>query len=429
MPSISAQTKADYLKTINSKSKFICTAPFTGLYFTPDGSVKPCCTLLNNFKFGTYPSDSIKEILKSENRKTLQKYIKKDSLEFGCQNCLKNIEIGNYKGSISSIYQKYKHGRYPKVIDFELSDFCNLDCEMCYLHSNKQLQENIYDNTFIDEIKPYLFRAEATRFYGGEPFLIKIYRDIWDIIIAENPKCNVHIQTNATIFDEYVKSLLHKADVFIGVSLDAMNPELYEEIRRGAKFENVKKNILSFNEIMKSQGKSLLISFCPMPKNWQELIPVVLFAESIEAKVFFNTVIFPSRFSLNHLSSSELVQIKDKIQSDFELYSQKIILNKEEIVNFLTGLNKLIYKQINIEKEYTWVSTEEFIDYLLKIVEDQFLCTQVKDTLNEAGVLSNISPYMIYDIFKNSKESTISYITKTLLHKDLLYIRNLFMFR
>ncbi|MDD2200146.1 MAG: hypothetical protein PHE08_10515, partial [Bacteroidales bacterium] len=164
-------------------------------------------------------------------------------------------------------------------------------------------------------------------------------------------------------------------------------------------------------------------------KNWQELIPVVLFAESINAKVFFNTVIFPSRFSLNHLSSSELVQIKDKIQSDFELYSQKIILNKEEIVNFLTGLNKLIYKQINIEKEYTWVSTEEFIDYLLKIVEDQFLCTQVKDTLNEAGVLSNISPYMIYDIFKNSKESTISYITKTLLHKDLLYIRNLFMFR
>lgn len=425
MPSISAQTKADYLKTIDSKSKFICTAPFTGLYFTPDGSVKPCCTLLNNFKFGTYPSDSIKEILKSENRKTLQKYIKKDSLEFGCQNCLKNIEIGNYKGSISSIYQKYKHGRYPKVIDFELSHFCNLDCEMCFLHTSVQQESNIYNSVFLREIKPYLKKLESAKFYGGEPFLIKIYRDIWDIIIAENPKCNVHIQTNATIFDEYVKSLLHKADVFIGVSLDAMNPELYEEIRRGAKFENVKKNILSFNEIMKSQGKSLLISFCPMPKNWQELIPVVLFAESINAKVFFNTVNFPSTYNLNYLPSSELIKIKENIVADFTTHNMDINKNKNEISNFIDGLNKIIEKQIEIEKEYTWLSLSEFNELLYKLINKKALVKELIELLTLSGFKEKFSPYIIAEICTSDINSLETLVESIVKNQDIDYVRKL----
>lgn len=425
LPSISAQTKADYLKTIDSKSKFICTAPFTGLYFTPDGSVKPCCTLLNNFKFGTYPSDSIKEILKSENRKTLQKYIKKDSLEFGCQNCLKNIEIGNYKGSISSIYQKYKHGRYPKVIDFELSHFCNLDCEMCFLHTSVQQESNIYNSVFLREIKPYLKKLESAKFYGGEPFLIKIYRDIWDIIIAENPKCNVHIQTNATIFDEYVKSLLHKADVFIGVSLDAMNPELYEEIRRGAKFENVKKNILSFNEIMKSQGKSLLISFCPMPKNWQELIPVVLFAESINAKVFFNTVNFPSTYNLNYLPSSELIKIKENIVADFTTHNMDINKNKNEISNFIDGLNKIIEKQIEIEKEYTWLSLSEFNELLYKLINKKALVKELIELLTLSGFKEKFSPYIIAEICTSDINSLETLVESIVKNQDIDYVRKL----
>lgn len=425
MPSISAQTKADYLKTIDSKSKFICTAPFTGLYFTPDGSVKPCCTLLNNFKFGTYPSDSIKEILKSENRKTLQKYIKKDSLEFGCQNCLKNIEIGNYKGSISSIYQKYKHGRYPKVIDFELSHFCNLDCEMCFLHTSVQQESNIYNSVFLREIKPYLKKLESAKFYGGEPFLIKIYRDIWDIIIAENPKCNVHIQTNATIFDEYVKSLLHKADVFIGVSLDAMNPELYEVIRRGAKFENVKKNILSFNEIMKSQGKSLLISFCPMPKNWQELIPVVLFAESINAKVFFNTVNFPSTYNLNYLPSSELIKIKENIVADFTTHNMDINKNKNEISNFIDGLNKIIEKQIEIEKEYTWLSLSEFNELLYKLINKKALVKELIELLTLSGFKEKFSPYIIAEICTSDINSLETLVESIVKNQDIDYVRKL----
>lgn len=425
LPSISAQTKADYLKTIDSKSKFICTAPFTGLYFTPNGSVKPCCTLLNNFKFGTYPSDSIKEILKSENRKTLQKYIKKDSLEFGCQNCLKNIEIGNYKGSISSIYQKYKHGRYPKVIDFELSHFCNLDCEMCFLHTSVQQESNIYNSVFLREIKPYLKKLESAKFYGGEPFLIKIYRDIWDIIIAENPKCNVHIQTNATIFDEYVKSLLHKADVFIGVSLDAMNPELYEEIRRGAKFENVKKNILCFNEIMKSQGKSLLISFCPMPKNWQELIPVVLFAESINAKVFFNTVNFPSTYNLNYLPSSELIKIKENIVADFTTHNMDINKNKNEISNFIDGLNKIIEKQIEIEKEYTWLSLSEFNELLYKLINKKALVKELIELLTLSGFKEKFSPYIIAEICTSDINSLETLVESIVKNQDIDYVRKL----
>jgi radical SAM protein with 4Fe4S-binding SPASM domain len=425
LPSVSEQIKADYLKAINSKTDLICTAPFTGLYFTPDGTVKPCCTLLNKNKFGTYPENSIKEILKSENRKALQKHIKKDNLEFGCQNCLQSINNGNYNGSISSLYQKYKKGKYPKVIDFELSHFCNLDCEMCFLHTDVNSKSDIYNENFLKEITPYIKRAESTRFYGGEPFLIKIYKDIWDIIIKKNPKCHVHIQTNATIFNNYVNNLLHKMDAFIGVSLDAMNPELYEDIRRGAKFENVKDNIMSFNQIMKSQNKLLTISFCPMPKNWQELIPVVMFAESIGANIFFNTVIFPAEYSLKYLPSNYLIKIRDTIKSDFEKNISCFKINNLEISSFLISLNKIITKQVETEKNHKWMNIEEFCELLGKKTNEKQLSLEVLKLLKQNEFKGSISPYIVAEICSNSSENIASLLKKIINKMDYDYAKKL----
>jgi radical SAM protein with 4Fe4S-binding SPASM domain len=424
-PSVSKQIKADYLSTIESKSNLICTAPFTGLYITPDGAVKPCCTYWGNHSFGKYPQNSIKDILKSKNRKVLQRHIKKDNLEFGCQNCLQNIETGNYKGSISSLYQKYKQGKYPKVIDFELSHFCNLDCEMCYLHTNEKEATHIFDENFLKEIKPYLINAEATKFYGGEPFLINIYRDIWNIIIEKNPKCHIHIQTNATIFNEYVKSLLNRTDAFIGVSLDAMNPQLYEEIRKGAKFETVMSNIQSFNEIMKFQGKSLTISFCPMPKNWQELIPVALYAESINANLFLNTVNFPSRFSLKYLPSEILQEISHHIRTEYQSNIERITINKFEILNFLNSLDKQIVEQREIEKNNNWVSLDAFCEILTQSTNNAKLISDVNQIITDSNLNTEISPYIIAEIHRNSKANIEGLLKRIVNNKDYNYVRNL----
>ena len=423
--SVLSETKTEYLDSIDSKSKLLCTAPYTGLYFTPDGTIRPCCAFNNMHNFGIYPQTDIKTALKSANRKKLQSFIKNDNLNFGCKNCLSNIQNGNYRASISSLYNKYKPGKYPKVIDFELSHFCNLDCEMCVLHTSEQKTNEIYGSRFLEEIKSYLIHAEATRFYGGEPFLIKIYQDLWDMIVEFNPKCHVHIQTNASVFNDKIKKLLNKLDVFIGISLDALTPELYEKIRKGAKFDVVMSNIRAFNDIMQSQGKSLSISFCPMPENWQELIPVVKFAESIGSKIFFNTVNYPSQYSLKFLHSSKLKQIRDSIKQNFDLNINEFVINKQEITNFISGIDKLILKQIEIEKEFSEISVAQFCSDLEIITNNKKLISDLLKLINEVGIISEISPYIIADIQQYSKENIISLLTGIVENRDYIYIKNL----
>jgi len=38
-----------------------CRAPFTSLYFHPDGEVGACCLNKNSFFYGKYPENNIKE--------------------------------------------------------------------------------------------------------------------------------------------------------------------------------------------------------------------------------------------------------------------------------------------------------------------------------------------------------------------------------
>ena len=64
-----------------------------------------------------------------------------------------------------------------------------------------------------------------TDFLGGEPFLVSVYRRIWQVIGRVNPKTKVCILTNATILDDGIKTLLEGMNCWIHVSIDSFHKQ------------------------------------------------------------------------------------------------------------------------------------------------------------------------------------------------------------
>lgn len=346
--SLSKEVLSEYFK--NSSDKIICRAPFASLYFHPYGEVSACCLNKSKFSYGKYPEQRIKQIITSTPRKLQQKHLKANNLLLGCEICQENIVTRNISGILATGYKYLQIKKHITRIDFELSNYCNINCIMC--ERDKSKKKIIYDYNFIEEIKPYLKKLEFANFIGGEPFVIEIYYKIWDILLKENPNCKISIQTNGTIFNSKIKDLLERGNFYVNISLDALDERLYNDIRKGARLDNVLQNFEKFNSIMQKKNHIMQISVCPMRINWQEIPKLVEFANINNCQIFFNHVDYPGYLSLKYTSPSFLQNI---IKHFIDSANYIVVENNISNNNFesLKGLIKLIenWKLEEIKRE------------------------------------------------------------------------------
>ena len=330
------------------RKMIFCSAPFKNLYFQSSGKIISCC-FNRTFDIGTYPEQSINEIWKGERLARLKDHILHDDLSLGCNICYEQLKAGNYDGVGAINYDKfYLRRNGPTMVEFELENTCNLECIMCTGELSSSIRKNrdklpplpkIYNRTFIDEINPILSKLKYAKFLGGEPFLIKIYYDIWEEMIKVNPRCLMDLQTNGTILNEKIIRLLEKGNFKIGVSLDSLNKETFERIRLNADFNVVIKNMDFFAKYNKRNGHPFWISACPMRMNWQEIPDIISFCNKTHAYIFLNTVYHPSDLALWSLHSSELNHIF-KTLSSRQITDGGIIAikNKNHFDSFLTQI-------------------------------------------------------------------------------------------
>ena len=238
------------------KNEFLCSAPFKNLYFQPDGRIVSCC-FNRTFTLGKYPEDSIPEIWKGEKLTKLRDYILYDDLSLGCNLCYEQMKAHNYDGVGAIYFDKYFMSKEsPVMLEFELENTCNLECIMCNGNYSSSIRKNkekrqptqrMYDESFINKLSTIIPKLKYAKFLGGEPFLINIYYSIWAKIILTNPNCIIDVQTNGTIMTNRMKEILDKGNFRIGISLDSLNKETYQQIRVNAKFDTVMANISFFS--------------------------------------------------------------------------------------------------------------------------------------------------------------------------------------
>ena len=119
-------------------------------------------------------------------------------------------------------YSRHTSGDFPRVMEFELSNECNLECQMCNGNVSSSIRKrkdklpplpNPYDDAFVQQLEPYLPHLKEAKFYGGEPFLIPVYFQIWDKLAEVNPGCTIFLITNGTHWNNKIKSLVEKLNL------------------------------------------------------------------------------------------------------------------------------------------------------------------------------------------------------------------------
>jgi len=306
------------------------------MYFARDGSVMACC-YSRNVPIGRYPEQSIDEIWRGARASSMRAALRRNELPAGCELCYPQIISRNYSGLLargfdsqaappdpSDNQELIRLGvarEYPKRLEFELSNTCNLECAMCNGQFSSTIRMNreklpplpqVYDSAFLEQLLPFLTNVKSVSFIGGEPFLIDIYYQIWDLLMDVNPNCHISITTNGTVYTSRVKRVLENLNCQINISLDSITKGTYESIRVNGKLERTLANLEEFTRVNRKNNKPLTISVCPMISNAREMPKLVSFANERGIKVFFNTVVFPleqSIRSLPHVEQRELAQL------------------------------------------------------------------------------------------------------------------------
>jgi MoaA/NifB/PqqE/SkfB family radical SAM enzyme len=324
----------------------VCKAPFRSIFFDFHGNAYPCCEN-KTYSYGKYPNQSIHEIWFGEKINKFRLLIKKRNLDHGCVSCKPALTPGNGQITKSTYYECVPGTeKYPSRIEFQLSNQCNLECFMCDSYSSSVIRgkiglkqyHNPYDDSFVEQLEEFIPFLKQTHFVGGEPFMIPVFFKIWEKIISLNPQCEIIVQTNATVFNENIKSLLERGRFSFNISIDSLKKDMYERIRKNARFEDTMAHIYYFIDYCRRKKTDLKLTACPMQQNWTEIPDLIRFSNKNDIKIHFHTVLFPARVSFFGCTREELNNIYIKL-SEVKINSQTITAQYN-----LKSFNHLLYQ-------------------------------------------------------------------------------------
>lgn len=388
------------------KKEPTCYAPISSLRFDHSGKILACSFNRGNV-LGEFPEQSIEEVWFGKNLKQLQTALNKKDFSLGCQSCEKSILSGNREAAGIAQYDNLKnliaHKNFPTMFDFELGSTCNFECIMCSgeystsIRKNREKKSAYYSpyedhpDLFVEQLTPFLPHLKEVRFLGGEPFLMKIYYNIWDKILEINPDLTISILTNGSILNKRVRNILEKGNFKISVSIDSIVKKTYEKIRKNSDFDQVMNNVQYFREFMKENNHTMNFNLCVMRQNWSEIPEYFEYCNQHEIKVICHTVQFPPHCSLWNLSSSELEEIEN-------FYDRAEIKGKSITSNDNLEAFNGIHKQIKNWKHAA--ITRENKEVLTNQQQEQILYEQIQN--------ENLSNHV------NSLEDTWKLLTTTL---------------
>lgn len=368
-----------------SQRKLVCYAPKTTMRFSLSGYVLACCYNRKYF-LGKFPENNLHDIWFGKKIEKLQISIAGNDFSNGCHRCEEEIICGNYSLVGAKQYDylsKYKaENAYPVMLDFEISNTCNLECIMCNGENSSLIRKNVenlppisnpYNDLFIEQIIEFIPHLKEARFVGGESFLMDINYKIWKKIVEINPKVEISVLTNGTILNEKIKEIINQGNFRISLSIDSFNKQTYESIRKNADLETVTNNLEYFKQHSIKNNYTFNINVCPIRQNWEEIPEIVEYCNLNNFNLIFHTVVFPPNTSLWNLSKEELGQI-------IKFYKKQNIFNKGKLskANIAT-FNGLILQIENWQKialsqeeerNFYDLKTEELENILFENISD-----------------------------------------------------------
>jgi hypothetical protein len=308
-----------------------CAAPTTALYFRPDGYVAACCGGWH--LLGRVCGDerrSIREIWEGDAATLLRDAVDVGDFGYGCWECGQHITAGRREASLAADFDRYALPSadvpgHPSMMDFALSNRCNLQCVMCngglssairHHREGREPMPAAYDDRFFDELDEFLPHLVRAQFKGGEPFLARENRRIWDRFRQMGGTREICVTTNGTIWNEHVERWVGDLAMELIVSVDALDAPTLERIRVGTDAARLWHNVDRFAAITAVTGAPLTLCMCLMADNWQELGP---FLSEVERRGLRPSVIWvdgPARFNVLTMPTAELERAVRTFEGD-----------------------------------------------------------------------------------------------------------------
>lgn len=308
----------------------LCHAPSYGMHLAQNGTVL-ACGYTRFDPLGHYPKQSLTEIWFGEKAEAMRRAMRGREFPKSCQLCRTQAEGGLYQQLRARAYDplarkpldKFRakalnflgSGRFaemPASISFELANICNLECVMCLGMLSSSIRQNRdrlpplpqhYGPELLEELRFFVPHLREGLFFGGEPFLIPLYLDIWELFIELNPSCKICVTTNGTVLNQRVRRIVESLpNLEVVVSLDAVTKETYEKIRVNASFERVMDNLRYFRDAMRAHGRRLMITPTFMVHNAPEFQTLWDFCNREEIALDVGVLTTPPELSLANQS-------------------------------------------------------------------------------------------------------------------------------
>jgi len=267
---------------------------------------------------------------------------------------------GKLKGIISmaalgySLGFRIKKPALPVFIQIEPTTRCNLRCIMCEHTNLTSKKKDMSLETFskiLDQI-PSLLSIELTGL--GEPFLHPKFYTL--LKIAKDRNLHTVFTTNLTVFNkDWAKKLVGLGIDHIYVSLDGATKKTYENIRRGAKFEDVTQNLRTLvetKEEMNSKKPEITIRHVAMKNNLSEIPKLLKLVSDIGIKHIIITKLYSTEQSNLETDSNE----RDEIMESSHKLADQLGLNLE----FRKGEKNPI-KSCYVPFVSTYITTEGYV--------------------------------------------------------------------
>ena len=135
----------------------------------------------------------------------------------------------------------------PDTISIEATNRCQLKCAYCFWRDEGFINPELGDMGYEDFVRVAKQIKGVRRLWfsgGGEPLLNKDLVKMLRFVRSRKIARRFGLNSNGLLLTpEITDQILNAAPDFIWISFDSPDPEIYESIARGAKFEIVKEHI------------------------------------------------------------------------------------------------------------------------------------------------------------------------------------------
>ena len=158
---------------------------------------------------------------------------------------------------ISFFMKRDRSSTAPPLLIVNLTFRCNYSCIMC--QKNAPGDNNPYKNpksidyeTFARLLRENARYLSLVRLHGGEPMFYREFDQLIDLLTELDIPYT--IITNGYLLTPEISKKLTKNCIQVSLSIDAVDSELYQKMRRGGTIETVTSNIRNLNEIKHQKG-------------------------------------------------------------------------------------------------------------------------------------------------------------------------------